>query len=244
MRLRSSDAWFKRWRRLGPGDASRGAVQEDETQLTSVLGAGALRFLEKRGQGQRRVPKPPKLFVYGASESNTNVSWNLGEELFCSYGRHRHASTESCKGDSSGLENDFFRQLVGAARGGAGTASRGSGASLAAGGCGCGCGRGRRLRGFGQLRRKGSLWSLRPRAGRGAAAIGLFPTPRPSARFRVPGLRGARSSLHADSAEAARLPRLHLCGCSRGLRRAPRQGHASLLAVISSSRRWSAGSRA
>lgn len=52
LRPNYSDAWFKRWRRLGPGDASRRTIQKDETQLTFVLGAGALRFLEKRwGRG-------------------------------------------------------------------------------------------------------------------------------------------------------------------------------------------------
>lgn len=46
LRLNYSDTWSNRLSRLGPGDVSR-TVQNDETQLTLVQGAGSLRFLEK-----------------------------------------------------------------------------------------------------------------------------------------------------------------------------------------------------
>lgn len=42
------DTWFQRLSRLRTGDVSRRTNRDDETQLTFVLGAGALRFMEKR----------------------------------------------------------------------------------------------------------------------------------------------------------------------------------------------------
>lgn len=48
LRLNYSDTWFKRLSGLGPGDASRRTNWDAETQLTFDLGAGALRFPEKR----------------------------------------------------------------------------------------------------------------------------------------------------------------------------------------------------
>lgn len=203
------------------------AIQQDEP--TVVLGL-ARRLLEQRcgrahgGQASRGNSGPRRSVQRGQM---LDGAWGRRARSFRSARSaptHTAARTEV---PSCGAGSEFFRRLVGAARGGAGTASCRGRASLGAGGCGrCG---GRDTPDSAAGTR--SCPASAPRGGAGRRALGVVSDARSalSPESRVP----AERSLFAPHGLEAQVAFLGAAGLRAGW---PPPGDASLVAAISSSR--------